>query len=326
MDILNPKVLRDRADYALARGREPKKLVLAYAGIGLVLSVLMLLADLWLEKQISGTTGLSNLGSRAVFSTAQQAIPIVVAFLSMCLELGYLSGMMRICRGQYADHTDLKVGFRKFFPLLRLSLIQGVIFFAAGILAVQLGAVIFAMTPWSAPLQEAILELSITDTAVLDESIILGLMEHMGPMYIIAGVVYLAILIPFLHRYRMANFCLLDDPKGSAMGAIRTSTRMMRHRFGAMLKIDLSLWLYYAATAVMMLTMYLDLILLLLDIPLPMDAATFSLVVYGISLVLQFGIQFTLRNKVEATYLTAYEQLREKPRDDGVVLGNIFNM
>ena len=40
----------------------------------------------------------------------------------------------------------------------------------------------------------------------------------------------------------------------------------------------------------------------------------------------KFGIQILLRNKVEATYLTAYEQLREKPRDDGVVLGNIFNM
>ena len=326
MDILNPKTLRERAGCALARGREPKKLVLAYAGISLAMSLLMLLANLWLENQISGTSGLSNLGSRAIFSTAQQAIPIVVTFVSMCLELGYLSGMMRICRGQYADHTDLKAGFRKFFPLMRLALIQGMIYLAVGILAVQLGSVIFAMTPWSRPLQDAILELSMTDPAALDEAMILGLMEHMGPMYVIVGVVYLAILIPFLHRFRMANFCLLDDPKGSALAAIRASTRMMRRRFGAMLKIDLSLWMYYAAMAVVTVILYLDLILPALGITPPVDAMLFSLLVTAAALALQFGVQLRLRNRVEATYLTAYEQLREKPRDEGVVLGNIFDM
>jgi len=42
--------------------------------------------------------------------------------------------------------------------------------------------------------------------------------------------------------------------------------------------------------------------------------------------VLQVLIQITLRNRVETTYLMAYNALREKPRDDGIVLGNIFDM
>lgn len=326
MDILNPSTLRDSANHALARGREPKKLVYAYAGIGLIISLLVTLADLWLDNQISGTGGLSNLGTRAIFSTAQQVIPFLSSIAAMCLELGYLAGMLRISRGQYADHTDLKTGFRKFWPLLRLTLLQGILYLALGILAVQLGAVIFSMTPWSDPLMEILYPIVMSGSTTIDEATVLQAYSLMGPMFAIVAVVYVIILIPFMHRMRMANYCLLDDPRGGAMAAIRASNKMMRRRFGSMLKIDLSNWLYYAATMVMMVVMYGDLILAVLGVSVPMDGLTFSLLVYGVSLALQFGIQVLLRNRAEATYVMAYEQLREKPREDGVVLGNIFDM
>lgn len=327
MDILNPNTLRDNAHRALARGREPKKLVYYYAGIGMALSLLVTLANLWLDNQISGTGGLGNLGTRAVFATAQQVIPLLSSFVAMCLELGYLSGMMRISRGQYADHTDLKVGFQKFWPLLRLTLLQGLIYIALGILAVQIAAVIFTMSPWSEPMMNAIMELGITDATALDEATMIYLMGFAGPMYIIAGVVYLIILLPFMFKMRMSYFCLLDDPKGRAMAAIRSSNKMMRRRFVPMLKIDLSLWPYYLATILMYVLMYGDLLLAALGISVPMDAILFSLLLFGAALIVQFVIQITLRNRVEATYLMAYEQLREKPKDSGgVVLGNIFDM
>lgn len=326
MDILNPSTLRDSARRALARGREPKKLVYAYAGIGLVISLLVTLADLWLDNQISGTGGLSNLGTRAIFSTAQQAIPALSSIVAMCLELGYLAGMLRISRGQYADHTDLMTGFRKFWPLLRLTLLQGILYMGLGILAVQLGAVIFSMTPWAEPLMEILYPIVSSGSATLDEATVLQAYSLMGPMFAIVIVVYLIILIPFMHKMRMANYCLLDDPRGGAMAAIRASSKMMRRRFVSMLKIDLHNWLYYAATIVMTVIMYGDLILAVLGVSVPMDSLTFSLLVFGVSLALQFGIQVTLRNQTEATYVMAYEQLREKPKEDGVVLGNIFDM
>jgi len=327
MDILNPHSLREDAQRALARGREPKKLVYSYAAIGLAISLLVTLADLWLEREISGTGGLSNLGTRAIFSTAQQAIPVISGILAMCLELGYLSGMMRISRGQYADHTDLKVGLHKFFPLMRLTILQYVIYLAVGILAVQIAALIFAMTPWAQPVMDAVLSLSTMDPAALTEADILGLMEHMVPMYVICGIVFLIALIPFLFKMRMSYFCLLDDPNDRAMAAIRTSSRLMRRRFLPMLKIDLSLWFYYAATAMMMVLMYGDWILAALGVQVSLDATVFSLLVYGTALVVQFVIQISMRNKVEAIYLTAYDRLREKPKEGGpVVLGNIFDM
>lgn len=326
MDILNPRSLQDRARHALTRGREPKKLVYAYAGIGLAISLLVTLADLWLDNQISGTGGLSNLGTRAIFATAQQAIPVLSSIAAMCLELGYLAGMLRISRGQYADHTDLKTGFQKFWPLLRLTLLQGILYMALGILAVQIAALIFSMTPWSEPLMDFLYPIMASGSTTIDEATVMQAYSLMGPMFAILIVVYLIILIPFMHKMRMANYCLLDDPRGGAMAAIRTSNKMMRRRFIPMLKIDLSNWLYYAATVVMTVVMYTDLIVAALGIPVPMDPLVFSLLVYGVSLALQFFIQVKLRNQAEATYVLAYEQLQEKPRDSGVVLGNIFDM
>lgn len=326
MDILNPQSLREAAGRALNRGRDPKKLVYVYAGIGFALSLLVTLGSLFLDDRISGTGGLSQLGTRAVFSTIQQLLPMVCSLVALCLEFGYLSGMMRIARGQYADHTDLKVGFRKFWPLMRLMLLQGIIMLFVGILAFQVGSLIFSMTPWAGPLVEMMMELSAMDPASIDEQALLSFLQQAAPMYLTVGVVFLIALIPVLFRLRMAMFCLLDDPNGRAMAAIGASNRMMRRRFGSMLKIDMSLWLYYAATLVMTVLMYSDLLLPALGINVPLDPLVFSLLVYGAALVLQFVIQVTLRNKVETVYITAYDRLREKPKDTGVVLGNIFDM
>ena len=124
----------------------------------------------------------------------------------------------------------------------------------------------------------------------------------------------------------MALFCLLDDPKGRAMAAIRESSRMMRRRFGQMLKIDLRLWMYYAASAVSMLVLWADVILALLGIPFPMEAELFAGVLFGVSLLIQTLCLIFLRPAAEMTYLAAYDALREKKEDSGVVLGNIFDM
>lgn len=326
MDVLNPQSLRKRAQFALRRGREPKKITYAYAGITLAIGLVIFLADLWLDNQISGTGGLSNLGSRAIFSTAQQAIPMLSTFVAMCLDLGYLSGLMRISRGQYADHTDLKTGFRKFWPLVRLSLIQVALYVAIAILAMQAGTLLFMLTPWADPLMDVLYPLAMSGATTIEETVLLQLAELMVPMLVVIAVVFLVILMPFLYRMRMAPFFLLDDPRGRAMAAIRGSSQMMRRRFGQMLKIDLSLWLYYLVTALMNLVLWLDVILAMLGIVVPMDGELFSLVIYGLSLLLQFGLLLFLRTPAEVTYLTAYDSLREKPEDSGVVLGNIFDM
>jgi uncharacterized membrane protein len=326
MDNFNPKALRQQADLALRRGREPKKLIYAFAAINFAMAIVLYVANYWLDGQIAGTGGLSNLGTRAILSTVKQALPLLSGFVSMCLELGFLAGLMRISRGQYADHTDLKTGFRKFWPLVRLALIQSLLYFALAFLAMQLGSLIFMLTPWADPVMEILYPLTMSETAVLDEAVILELGSHMGPLFLIIGLVFLAALLPFLFRMRMAFFCLLDDPRGRAMAAIRESSRMMRRRFLPMLKLDLSLWLYYASVALAMLVLYSDLILALMGIDFGLSIEILSLIAYLGSSLVQLASILYLRPQAEVTYLTVYDSLREKPQDSGVVLGNIFDM
>ncbi len=326
MDKLNPQTLRQQAQLALRRGREPKKLSYAFAGISVAISFVIFVVDFWLAEQISANGGLSNMGIRAIFSTAQQALPILSGFVSMCLELGFLAGLMRISRGQYADHTDLKTGFRKFWPLVRLGLIQSVLYMAIAFLAVQLGSLIFMFTPWADPVMDVIYPLAASGAASMDDAALAQISGLMAPMFLIMGIVFLIVLLPFLFRMRMALYCLLDDPRGRAMAAIRESNLMMRRRFGRMIKIDLSLWYYYAAMIGMYLILWGDVILALFGIYLPVDAQILSMALYLITGLIQFGIQAYIRPGAEITYITAYDQLREKPRDEGVVLGNIFDM
>jgi uncharacterized membrane protein len=326
MDILNPATLRQKAQMAMRRGREPKKLIYAFAGIQLALSVLLYAVNFWLDSKISGTGGLSNIGTRAIFSTAQQALPLLSGFVSMCLDLGFLAGLMRISRGQYADHTDLKTGFRKFWPLVRLVLLQTVLYFALAFLALQLGTLLFSFTPWAEPLMEILYPLAASENAVVDEAVMMEMAGHMGPLLITISLIFLIALIPFLFRMRMAFFCLLDDPRGRAMAAIRESSRMMRGKFGQMMKLDLSLWLYYAATALGVLVLYSDLILVLLGIDLGLSFQVMGLIAFLGSGLVQFASILFLRPQAEVAYLLAYDSLREKPKDNGVVLGNIFDM
>jgi hypothetical protein len=234
--------------------------------------------------------------------------------------------MMRIARGQYADHTDLKIGFRKFWPLVRLTLIQSAMYFAVLFLAVQLGSLIFTFTPWAEPLLEVLTPVLMTGEMIMEEAALQELLPLMMPLLITTGIVGLIAMLPVLFKLRMCCFCLLDDSKGRALAAIGESNRMLRGRFVQMLKLDLSNWVYYGAKLLVMLVLYSDLILSLLGISLPMDIQVFSLVIYVLSAALQCAVHVWLRPNAELTYLAAYDQLREKPEDSGVVLGNIFDM
>ena len=71
---------------------------------------------------------------------------------------------------------------------------------------------------------------------------------------------------------------------------------------------------------------YGDLILYLLDIPLPFSDTVGFFLFCLLSLAMQFSIFYFLRNRVETVYALAYESLRPEQKDTGVVLGNIFRM
>lgn len=326
MVIPHHKQLKDQAYHALSRGREPQKLVTGYAGASTGIVLVLTLLNYWLDLQIDQTGGLSNLGTRSILSTAQTILPIIQSVLLMCLELGYLSGMMRIARGQYADHTDLKVGFQRFWPLLRMTLLQGLLYGAIGILTLTLSVQIYLFTPWADTLVEVLLPYVNSSVDAMDAAALSQAMSAMIPMMILYVVLFLVVMIPVSYRFRMANYALLDDPKGGAMAALRSSRHLMRRNCLKLAKVDLSFWWYYLLSLLVSLVSYGDVLLALVGVELPMNSTVSFFLFYFLYLAAFFALNYFLRNRVECSYIMAYEAIREKPRDDGVVLGNIFDM
>lgn len=331
MEIPQSSHLKQNADRALARGRDPKKLITSYLALNTFIAAFITVANYWLGLQIDDTGGLSQLGTRAIFSTAQTVLPIVQSVVLTCLQLGYLHAMLRISRGQYADHTDLKVGFQRLFPMLRMTILQGLIYFAVGFATFYFSMQIFAFTPWYDELYTVMLPV-IESTTVLDPSYVLDEVtlvqatEAMIPMLVIYGVLYGTLALVLSYKFRMANYALLDNPRAGAIAALRASSKMMRRNGWKLFRVDLSFWWYFGLILLCSIICYGDLILPLLGVTLPFNGTIAYFLFYGIYLAAVFAVHYFFRNRVEATYIMAYEAICEKPKDDGVVLGNIFDM
>ena len=330
MVIPSVQAIKAETDRALRRANDPRKVILAYAGITVLLSALLTLANALLSDRIAGTGGLANFGIRSILSTAQSVLPMIQSIALLCLEFGYQHATLRISRGQYADHTDLKVGFHRFGAIIRLTMWQYFLIFSVTMMLFYLSMQIFILTPWADPLLDLltplVTEAGANAAALMDEAMMDQALQMMVPMLVIYGIVCCVVLIPILYGFRMANYVLLDDPNGRAFAALRTSKQMMRRNKFRLFKLDLSFWWYYGLVALATAISYGDAILPMLGIQLPFNETIGFYLFYFLYLAMLFGIYYFLRNPMAVAYAKAYDSLREKPADNGVVLGNIFDL
>jgi uncharacterized membrane protein len=109
----------------------------------------------------------------------------------------------------------------------------------------------------------------------------------------------------------MADYALIDAPAAGARVAIQRSTLMMKGNRIGLLKLDLSFWWYYLLDLLTMGLMYLDVILALAGILLPIPTEFSWLVFYVLYLAGQVALNWWARNRLECTYAVAYEILRQ---------------
>ena len=327
MTIRDTAALRQHARTALENTPVHRRIAYVYTAVMVGLSLALTLADYVLTELISGTGGLGNMGTRTILSTLQSMLPILQTLVLLGWGAGYSISVLKIARGEYADADTLKSGFSLFFPLLRMMLLEGAIYFGLCMLSFYLSFQIYMFTPWALDLMEIMEPMlpSILNTAapVIEEAAMIPMMKAMAPMLLIFAGFYFLLAIPMGYRLRMRTFCLIDNPAMGALRAIATSRRIMRRNCFQLFKLDLSFWWYHAllaiATAIQMLPMT-DLI--------PLDFDLVFYLCYGVYLALISVVYVFLRNRVEVAYAAAYETLREKPAEpqNQVVLGNIFDM
>ena len=332
MDLKNYREIKTFSAQRLQASSAQKKIVMIYAALTLGMAMLVMVTDYVLELQIDNFGGLSNLGKRSMLSSLQSMLPMAQSLISMCLDVGYLAAMLRIARGMYTSAQTLRLGFDRFWLLLRCAIFKGLILSGVMFTCLYFGILIYMLTPFSDAAVEIVAplvsQMSVLDSQlVIDDATYTALMEAMVPAFAICGVMLLALGGPVLYNYRMVNYVVVDKPAIGALMALQESKKMMRGHRLQLLKLDLSLWWYHLAFAGAMVICYGDVLLPMLGVELPISATAAYFLFYGLYLAVSFAVLFFLRNRAEVAYALAYDAVKpEENRDSGVVLGNIFQM
>lgn len=330
MDICNTSELKACALRRLVDAGQAKRIAAMFAGLTLGLSALVTLAGLLLDLQISQSTGLSGMSLRTVLSSVQSLLPIISALAAMCLEVGYQAAMLRVARGQYASPQTLRLGFDRFWVLLRCTVLEGLILFGITFGGIYLSTMLFMFTPFSrkaveliAPLMENVTLLN--PEIVLDDALYTQLMQAMLPAFALCAVVVLLLAVPVLFRLRMVRYVIIDRPGMGALAALQESRKMMKGNCLRLLKLDVSLWWYYGAGLLTMLLCYGDVLLPMAGVSLPWSDTVSYYLFYVLYLAAQFAVYYFLRNPAETAYAIAYDAIRPKEvQTGGAVLGSIF--
>lgn len=331
MDIRNISSMKATAAQRLNNAGQQKKISLIYAGITVASAVLITVVNYILGLQIDQSGGLSNMGTRTLLSTLRTMLPLALSMFLMCLDVGYIAAMLRISRDQYTSPNTLRAGFERFWPLLRYTILQSFIFIGIMFVSAYVAVQVFLLTPLSQNTMAILLpmaEAGILDPATIADDAIYGeLMLSMLPALVMTGILYAVLCIPIMYQYRMTYYVLLDKPGMGAMAAMRESRKMMKRNRFKLFRVDVSFWWYHGLCFLASLICYGDDLLPMLGIALPFSETVSYFLFYALFLVMEFGIYYLIRNRVEVTYALAYEALKpEEPKNDGIVLGNIFQM
>lgn len=330
--MIQNRELKQQARERLEACPQEKKIRLLYGGSLFVISVVYLLADLLISRLTPQTGGLSTIGTRSFMSALSGILPVVTYLLSMCLSFGYMGGMVRISRGQYASPNALRTGFERFWPLLRLTFFKGLITLGFSMGAFYLATILFTLSPFSDRLIQALEpvvsggSLLSEGTMELTEGVIEAVNASLLPLMAIFLVIAAVFVVPLLYRLRMTDYVLYDHPEAGALYAIRESKKMMRFHRLSVFKLDLSFWWFYLALALSYALNYAPMFLSVSGISLPVEGEALSVLCFLLSCAAEFVVIYFLRSRMEVTCALAYNQLKPKEQSTGAVLGNIFQM
>ena len=329
MNIRDIRQLKRTASQRLANAPLAKNIVFLYGGISIGLSALVTIVNYFAGSEMSNYGGLSNIGIRSMLSTIQTVLPMIQSVVVMALEFGYLNAALRISREQYASPNSLRMGYQRFWPMLRLNLMQALIYMAIMILSSYLAIQLYLVTPLSNDVMTITSGLvgASDPLAMIDEATYLAISNAILPLFPIWGGIFLLLFLPIFYKFRMANYLLIDNPKMRTGMLLRESGRLMKKNRFALFRLDLSLWWYFLLTSLASAVGYGDVILPMFGITLPWPETVSYFLFYGIYLVLELILVYFFLNPISVTYALAYQSLcPEKEEESGVVLGNIFQM
>lgn len=306
MDIRNRRGLKAAAASDLAAASyDPRKLILIHNGVSIAVALVLSLIDHLLDAQIGGTGGLGGVGTRTMLETVQTVLYVAQMLCLVFWQIGYIYVSILISRRQSVGPGSLLEGFRRFFPVLRLQLLLGLMYFGVLFLCINVGSILFSVTPLAQPLLEAY-------EVGTEEAIEAAIEQCTLPVMAMTAVSMLVIALPYAYRLRLAEYALMDDPGMGARRAIYQSRVMMRGNRIQLLRLDLSFWWFYLAQGLMTVVAYGDLILPLLGYSLPWSETVSFYVFLVLSYLCQLALYWWKGNDVQVTYAKFYDALLPK--------------
>ena len=324
MSVSMQKQLLLEADDAVnSAAYSPRKLVLIHSGLLAGLYLLALALQYGLSQASGGAGGLAGLGTQAMLETAQVVLTFGVQILSPFWEAGLVLAALMLFRRQNPGPKSLLSGFFRFGPVLRLLILEAVIYFAVVLVAAQVGSFLYMFSPSSQQLMELTDQLAQagSDAAMqeilqsLDEATMKAMLMDMLPYMLIPALV---MILPLSYRLRLAQYVVMDEQRVGAFYALSQSLRLTRKRCLQLLRLDLQLWWYYVLQVVVLAVCYGDMLLPLLGVQLEMSEHAASLVFYAVGLALQLGLHWWKMPQVMTAYAGFYDRLCPKREENEI--------
>ena len=295
-----------------------RKLFFLYGAASLGISLLIAILDTVLAGMIAETGGLAGIQTRAVLSTAQTLLQVINTVALPFWMFGLVFCTLQLARGKSADCKGLLEGFCRFGPVLRLMLTKVLLLLAVCMACSYVAAVLFALTPMSAQFMQTIgATLDVTDAAAVEafltsENLLEQLLPVMKGYFMIYAVLLGVICIPLGLRMSMTDFVVMDQEKMGGFRAVRESFRLTKGNCLKLLGLGFGFWWYYVLSALAIVLMNLDAILLWAEIPLPVSAQVAYWVFYGVYIVAQLALLTLAAPRVQTTYAAAYMTMKEE--------------
>ena len=313
---MDPRNAKEAARNLLAQAsHDPNKLALLYAGASVIFSLLCAVISYLLGIAADNASGLSGLATRSLLQSGQSVISMANTVILLFWQFGLVSAVLAYSRSEEVDHNNLLDGFRLWGPVLRLSFLLLIVIVGVIMACSYISTFIFTLSPLSDTLYANMQAMEESgQEIVIDDQLIVQMLPHMWGLLVIFVLLLLFIALPVFYRYRMCEFAIMDGASGARAAILESKRLSINHRMG-MFKLDLSFWWFYLLQGLIAAVAYLDILIPLTGITLPIPAEG----VYWIILALSLGLQFLITWKFSFQYQTAYAVYYNRLKEDAVL-------
>ena len=291
-----------------------KRLAFIHTGAALLFSLVITVANVLLDQYIENTSGLAGLGTRSLLQAIQSFLSFASVVLLPFWQMGFVFACIRYARHEQVAPTMLWEGFRRFGKLLRLSILQTLIYIGVILATTYIASMLFSLTPFVgklyAVMQPIMEQGSITPEMLADPALTAQILEAALPLYILTGVLLLVVMTFLFYRMRMATFAIMDDVPG-ARAAIAVSFRMMRKNGFSLFRADLRFWWFYILKALIAVVASGDVLLNLAGITLPVNADILFIGFYILYALLELWLSTQCSAYIQTTYAHCYQMLKD---------------